>query len=116
MGDQRGAALPVVLLAAVVVALLGLALWHYSMLDLGHVTRDESRMKAHYLARSGAQLAYDLHHNSQPLVDGDLLEIQFMQYQTINVLVQGGVAAATAVVDDVSVTLRLDLTSGYWER
>ena len=47
-------ALPLALIVMVVLLLMGTALWQYSMADTIQVARDENRMKAYYLARSGA--------------------------------------------------------------
>ncbi len=54
--NEKGWALPLVILIMVVATLLGTALWQYSMVDLKHAKREESKMQAHYYARSGAEL------------------------------------------------------------
>ncbi len=53
--DQRGVALPLALIVMLVVSLLGTSLWQYSMNDTKQVTRQDNKMKAYYVARSGAE-------------------------------------------------------------
>lgn len=53
--DQRGYALPLVLVVIVVFTLLGIALLQYSTTETIQVSRTEDRMQAYYLARSGAE-------------------------------------------------------------
>lgn len=55
--DEKGAAMIVALLVMIVLMLLGTALWQYSTADTIHVARDEQRMQAYYLARTGADAA-----------------------------------------------------------
>lgn len=52
--SEQGAALITVFMVIVVLMLLGTALAQYSLVDSLHVIRDEKRMQAYYLARSGA--------------------------------------------------------------
>lgn len=52
--NEKGWAMPLALLVMVVIFLLGTALWYYSTAETIQVARVENRMKAHYLARSGA--------------------------------------------------------------
>jgi hypothetical protein len=65
---KKGAAIPLVLITMFVLSLLGTAIWQYSMADTIHVARDELRMKAYYLARSGAEATLQAWMQS-PLVD-----------------------------------------------
>lgn len=53
--DERGVALPLVLIILVVAWLLGSALWSYSVGDLRLAVREEYRSRAYYLARAGAE-------------------------------------------------------------
>ena len=53
--DERGIALPVVLMVMIVLSVLGTALWQYSTADTVQVTVDEKKMQAYYLARAGAE-------------------------------------------------------------
>ncbi len=53
--DRRGAALPIALISMLVLTLLGTGLWQYSTTDTIQVARQENRMKAFYIARSGAE-------------------------------------------------------------
>lgn len=48
--------MPLAIIVMVVLTLLGTALWQYSMTDLKHVSREEKKLQAYYLARSGAEL------------------------------------------------------------
>jgi len=52
--NEKGLALPLVLLIMLTVSLLGVTVWQYSVTDTIHVALDADRMQAHYLARSGA--------------------------------------------------------------
>ncbi len=58
LGDEKGWALPLVLLVMAVLTILGTTLWLISMTDLKHVSLEEKKMQAHYYARSGAELVY----------------------------------------------------------
>ncbi len=52
--DQTGAVLPITLVVIFVLTLLGIALLSYSFAETTQVAVDENSMKAHYVARSGA--------------------------------------------------------------
>jgi len=52
--NQRGLALPLVLVVMLISSMLGVTVWQYSVTDTIHVAQDVDRMQAHYLARSGA--------------------------------------------------------------
>lgn len=47
--------MPTVLMVMLVLSLLSAALWQYSITDSTEVARDEKRMQAYYIARSGAE-------------------------------------------------------------
>ena len=52
--EERGLALPLVLTVLLVVTILGSTLYMLSMNETRQVAMDENRLKAHYVARSGA--------------------------------------------------------------
>ncbi len=52
--DQEGAALPLVLMILFILTLLGTTIFMYNMAETKQVVKTEERMKAHYVARSGA--------------------------------------------------------------
>lgn len=52
--DEKGLALPLVMMVMFVTALLGTALWQYSMADTIQVSRSQRQIEAYYVARSGA--------------------------------------------------------------
>ncbi|MEW5922009.1 MAG: pilus assembly PilX N-terminal domain-containing protein [Bacillota bacterium] len=53
--NEKGLALPLVLIVMLILTLLGTALWHYSTSEAMQVSQYEKRLQAHYLARSGAE-------------------------------------------------------------
>lgn len=57
--NQRGLALPLVLVVMLISSMLGVTVWQYSVTDTIHVAQDVDRMQAHYLARSGADAMAD---------------------------------------------------------
>jgi len=61
--DETGIALPLVIFVILALSLLGIILFNYNMAETTQVSRDEHRLKTHYLARSGA------HAVAQYLVD-----------------------------------------------
>ncbi len=109
--DETGAALPLTLIVMFVITLLGITLFMFSMTETSQVTRDQNKMKAHYLARSGAhavatylsanpETAFDLINSSdsEDVIFGDGI---------INVLVYGNPAGeiyvrSTGTVNDVT--------------
>jgi hypothetical protein len=68
--DERGIALPLALIVMLVVSLLGVSLWQYSMTDNIQVTRQDNQMKAYYIARSGAEstASWMKHNNGNSLL------------------------------------------------
>lgn len=52
--NNRGIALPIVLIIALILTILGTVLWHYSVRDLIFAEKNLKRMQAYYIARSGA--------------------------------------------------------------
>jgi Tfp pilus assembly protein PilV len=50
VGNNRGVAMPLVLVVIFVISLLGTALWQYSITDTMHVSMDGKGMQAYYLA------------------------------------------------------------------
>lgn len=55
LSEQKGVAMPLVLVILVVLSLLGTAIWQYSMSELNQSVREEKKAQAHYLARAGAE-------------------------------------------------------------
>jgi hypothetical protein len=55
INNSKGAALPLAVITMLVVSLLGAGLWQYSTSDTIQVARQENKMKAFYIARSGAE-------------------------------------------------------------
>jgi len=53
--EEKGYALPLVLIVMVVLFILGTALIQYATTEAVQVSRSEKKMQAHYLARSGAE-------------------------------------------------------------
>jgi hypothetical protein len=53
--DEKGLAMPLVLIILVVLSLLGMALWQYSISELNFAVREEKRARAYYIARAGAE-------------------------------------------------------------
>lgn len=53
--NEKGLALPLVLIILVVLTLLAAALWHYSISEVTMSVRDEKRARAYYIARAGAE-------------------------------------------------------------
>jgi len=53
--NEKGIAIPLVLVTLVVLVLLGTALWQYSASELRNVAFEEDRTQAFYVARSGAE-------------------------------------------------------------
>ncbi len=72
---EKGIAMPLVLMIMVVLLLLGVALWHYSISDLLQSQRAEDKTRAYYVARAGAEsLARHVIQNPQridEILDGD---------------------------------------------
>lgn len=52
--NEKGLALPTVLMVMLVMTLLGTALWHYSMNGIQQASRNQKKMQAYYIARAGA--------------------------------------------------------------
>jgi len=66
--SEKGIAMPLVLIVLLVIALLGVALWNYSMSELNQSVREEKRARAYYIARAGAEsAARDLMNDPSPL-------------------------------------------------
>lgn len=52
--NDRGIALPLVLVFMLVLSILGTALWQYSMAETVYASRSQQKIESHYVARSGA--------------------------------------------------------------
>ena len=53
--NQKGFAMPLVLMVMLVISLLGTALWQYSMVETKHVDLNQKQLQAYYLAKAGAE-------------------------------------------------------------
>jgi len=53
--NEKGMAMPTVLIFLVVVTLLSVALWHYANSEVSISVREEHKARAYYLARAGAE-------------------------------------------------------------
>lgn len=116
--SEKGMALPLVLVVALVLTLLGGALLQYAVTDTIHVARDEKTMQAYYLARSGAA-AVAQHLIDSPQVAPTLINAPKSDSVTIDngefdVIVYGNpgtevIIESTGTVDGVSVTASLSV-------
>lgn len=90
---QKGMALPIVLVSMFVLTLLGVALLQYGVSDAVQVSKDQQRMQAYYLARSGADAVaqHILNNPSQaaPLISADKSSPVVLGNGTFEVLVYG---------------------------
>ncbi|MBC9784946.1 hypothetical protein H1S01_10530 [Heliobacterium chlorum] len=59
INDQKGAVIPLALMVALLISLLGTALWTYGTTDLKEVVADDNIKQAYYIARSGADAVAD---------------------------------------------------------
>ncbi len=71
--NEKGAAMPLVLIIMVVLLLLGTALWFYSMNDLRQVAHAENKVRAYYVARAGAE-SLARHIKLNPAIIEDILK------------------------------------------
>ena len=53
--NEKGSAMVVAILVVLVLTILGFALWNYSMAETLQTEREEKRIQAYYIARSGAE-------------------------------------------------------------
>jgi hypothetical protein len=53
--NEKGLAMPLILIIMVVLSLLGAAIWQYSVAELNHSVREEKKARAYYIARAGAE-------------------------------------------------------------
>jgi hypothetical protein len=58
--NNRGAAMPTVIMVMVVLFILGMALLNVSSADVAHASVQHRKTQAHYLARSGAYVGYGI--------------------------------------------------------
>lgn len=125
--NEKGGAMPLVLMVILVISLLSTALWSYSMTDLKHVSIEEKRMQAHYLARSGAELVWKY-------IDEDPTRLESIkdktserqsfndepekEYFIVKVYEDQGemVIESTGEVDDITETLILEIDNKYWRK
>jgi hypothetical protein len=91
--SEKGSALPLTMVVVFVLTLLGITLFAFSMAETRQVFRDENRMKAHYLARSGAHavVEYIINNpeNAVDLINSSESELVNYGDGTIKVLVYG---------------------------
>jgi len=91
--SEKGSALPLTMVVVFVLTLLGFTLLAFSMTETRQVFRDENRMKAHYLARSGAHAVaeYIINNpeNAVDLINSSESELVNYGDGTIKVLVYG---------------------------
>lgn len=73
LSNEKGYALPLVIIVIAVLVLLSTALWHFGTSETLQVSRDEKRAKAHYLARSGLSVTENTleERTEELLVDND---------------------------------------------
>ncbi len=69
LNNQKGMALPLVLVILVVLALLGTALWQYSISELRNVANEGDKAQAFYAARSGAETVARYIKNNPAIAD-----------------------------------------------
>ncbi|MFO8060427.1 MAG: hypothetical protein R6U70_07225, partial [Bacillota bacterium] len=116
---QLGMALPGTIVVAVVLLILGTAIWQYGMADRLQVFRTEKHIKAHYLARSGAEAVADyLLHNQEAAGDfiGYASETFSLDGGEVEVCVYGDhhnevIIESSGTVADVTETVLLSLNS-----
>ncbi len=91
--SENGSALPLTMIVVLVLSLLGFTLFAFSMAETRQVFRDENKMKAHYLARSGAhavaEYIIDNPENVVDLINSSESELVSYGDGTIKVLVYG---------------------------
>ncbi len=84
--DQKGYALPLILVIVLALTLLGIALFTYFMSETRQVSITEEKIKAHYLARTGAHaVASYMIENPEdilPLIDSD--ESNLVNHQNLD--------------------------------
>ncbi|SES63386.1 hypothetical protein [Anaerobranca gottschalkii] len=56
---DKGAALPLVIIAVLVIAIISLSIYNITSNNIMMVKYQENYLKAHYLARSGIEIAYE---------------------------------------------------------
>lgn len=121
--NETGIALPLVLVIVFALTLLGVAVWQYSVTDTIQVVRDEKRMQAHYLARSGADAVAEFLINNPSQAanviaktdDVNMAEGSLGANKNFRVNVTGDPGGGITIVAegisvDVTETLRLDLS------
>ena len=72
--NEKGLALPLVMVALAVLTLLGTALWFYSVNDVRQVARAEDKTRAYYVARAGAE-TLARHIRLNPSVVEEILDV-----------------------------------------
>ncbi len=69
LNNHKGSAMIVTLMVVMVITVLGFALWSYSTSEVRFTERDANKMRAHYLARSGAEIvaSYIIRNSTGPI-------------------------------------------------
>ena len=128
--NQKGLAMPLVLIILVVLSLLGVALWQYSISELNHAVREEKKARAYYLARAGAEslgrhimvnpsflddfqdvgarltsnpVDYDILFSGEPILVGDVT-VELVRIETNRVVITG-TGTVDGIVQSVSLIL-----------
>ncbi len=142
--NEKGWALPLVLIVIVVITILGSTLWLISMTDLKQVSIEKNRMQAHYYARSGAELVatkviFNGHGDPVFESEGGEVNITDLEIESINVSFNGNqlndkitikvykenevvVIESTGIDDGIEEKLKLKISKvgnerfEYWER
>ncbi|OEF98332.1 hypothetical protein BHF68_01235 [Desulfuribacillus alkaliarsenatis] len=68
--NQRGIALPLVVMVMISLLIVGGAFATYTYSEINQTTREDHNLQAYYLARSGVELALDLMRNSEYEIGG----------------------------------------------
>ena len=119
--NEKGVALPLVLIVMIVTMLLGTALWQYSMTDITHVSKEEKKMQAYYLARSGAELIADLKGEGTYTITENTPYNFTFDGHVINVVVGNDngndIITSTVTIGGITETLILNILNDveYWE-
>jgi len=125
--NQKGWAMPLVLMLVFVMTLLSTALWQYSMRDLKDVSMEEKKLQAHYLARSGAELVLeyinddtDTRFESLKNMKSELQSFNENNnnYFTVEVYEdeERMLIRSTGEVDGIEETLILEIQNEFWSK
>jgi hypothetical protein len=121
MHNNRGAALPLVIITMVVLMILGLAVLNISLADYKHAIYSERKIQANYLARAGADdignkiISEKSSTNAIPTLTGTYVDLGEGRKYTVDSMVQLTVTGYTGIVvsvigEDNGVTSKVGLT------